>query len=63
MTDVKTEDEIATVTIRHGKANALDITLCEGLADCFDSSAMRDRQRAMLSRVLHTQCSIPADRK
>jgi enoyl-CoA hydratase len=36
MIDVKTEDGIAIVTMRHGKANALDIALCEGLAKCFE---------------------------
>jgi hypothetical protein len=41
MIDVKTEDAIATVTMRHGKANALDITLCEALADCFDKLCTR----------------------
>ncbi len=36
MIDVKTDSGIAVVTIRHGKANALDIELCEELAKCFD---------------------------
>ena len=45
MIDVKTEDGIATVTMRHGKANALDITLCEGLADCFDKLCTSDAAR------------------
>jgi enoyl-CoA hydratase len=30
------DDGIAVVTIQHGKANALDIELCEALAQCFD---------------------------
>jgi enoyl-CoA hydratase len=35
MIELKIEDGIAVVTIRHGKANALDIELCEELAKCF----------------------------
>jgi enoyl-CoA hydratase len=36
MIDVKTENGIAIVTVRHGKANALDVALCESLAKCFE---------------------------
>jgi len=36
MIDLKTDDGIAVVTMRHGKANALDIELCAALAKCFD---------------------------
>jgi enoyl-CoA hydratase len=35
MIELKTEDDVAIVTVKHGKANALDIELCEGLAKCF----------------------------
>jgi enoyl-CoA hydratase len=35
MIDVKTENGIAVVTLKHGKANALDIEFCEALAKCF----------------------------
>lgn len=35
MIDVKTEDGIATITMTHGKANALDIEFCEALATHF----------------------------
>ena len=35
MIDVKTESGIAILIIRHGKANALDIELCEELARSF----------------------------
>jgi enoyl-CoA hydratase len=35
MIDLKTDNGIAVVTIAHGKANALDIELCEALAKCF----------------------------
>ena len=36
MIDLKTENGIAVVTIKHGKANALDIELCEALGKCFE---------------------------
>lgn len=35
MIDVAINDSIAVVTMRHGKANALDIELCGALAKCF----------------------------
>ena len=35
MIDTKTMSGIAVVTIAHGKANALDIELCEALAAKF----------------------------
>jgi enoyl-CoA hydratase len=35
MIDVKTEKGIAIVTIKHGKANALDLELAEELSACF----------------------------
>jgi len=35
MIDLENDRGIATVTIAHGKANALDIELCEELAKCF----------------------------
>ena len=51
--DVKTEDEIATVTMRHGKANALDITLCESLADCFDRLRTSNARAVVLTGQGH----------
>jgi enoyl-CoA hydratase len=36
MIDLKNANGITTVTIAHGKANALDIELCEELAKCFE---------------------------
>ena len=35
MIDVAINDGIAVVTLRHGKANALDIEFCEALTACF----------------------------
>jgi enoyl-CoA hydratase len=49
MIDVKTEDGIAIVTMRHGKANALDIALCEGLAKCFDELGASDARAVVLA--------------
>jgi len=34
--DLKIDNGVAVVTVRHGKANALDIELCEGLAKSFE---------------------------
>jgi enoyl-CoA hydratase len=53
MIDVKTEDGIATVTMRHGKANALDITQCESLADCFDKLRASDARAVVLTGQEH----------
>ncbi len=53
MIDVKTEDAITTVPMRHGKANALDITLCEGLADCFDKLRASDARAVVLTGQGH----------
>ena len=36
MIDVKTENGIAVVTLKHGKANALDIEFCEAIEKCFE---------------------------
>jgi enoyl-CoA hydratase len=36
MIDLKIENGIAVVAIRHGKANALDIELCDAIAQCFE---------------------------
>jgi len=49
MIDVKAEDGIATVTIRYGKANALDIALCEGLAKCFEDLRASDARAVVVT--------------
>jgi len=49
MIDLKTEDGIAIVTMRHGKANALDITLCDGLANCFEKLRPSDTRAVVLT--------------
>lgn len=36
MISVKIENDIAVVTIKHGKANAIDVELCDEIARCFD---------------------------
>jgi enoyl-CoA hydratase len=47
MIDVKTENGIAIVTIKHGKANALDLELGEELSACFAQLA-KDPARAVV---------------
>jgi enoyl-CoA hydratase len=49
MIDVKTEDGIAIVALRHGKANALDMTLCDGLAKCFEELRGSDARAVVLT--------------
>jgi enoyl-CoA hydratase len=47
MIDLKSHDGIAIVAVNHGKANALDLELCEGLAKCFED--LRERaERAVV---------------
>jgi enoyl-CoA hydratase len=47
MIDLRTDNGIAVVSIRHGKANALDIELCEALANCFNELRV-SRARAVV---------------
>lgn len=49
MIDLKTDAGIAVVTIKHGKANALDIELCERLAKCFDELRSSDASAVVLT--------------
>jgi enoyl-CoA hydratase len=49
MIDVKTENGIAIVTMRHGKANALDVALCESLAKCFEELRASDAGAVVLT--------------
>jgi enoyl-CoA hydratase len=49
MIDVKIEDGVALVTMRHGKANSLDVGLCEALARCFDELATSDARAVVLT--------------
>jgi enoyl-CoA hydratase len=49
MIDLKTEGGIAVVTIAHGKANALDVELCEGLTKCFDSVRESDARAVVVT--------------
>jgi len=49
MIEVKTENGIAIVTIRHGKANALDVALCERLAKCFEELRAADAGAVVLT--------------
>lgn len=49
MIDLKIDGGIAVVTIKHGKANALDIELCEGLAKCFDELRGPDARAVVMT--------------
>jgi len=49
MIDLKTENGIAVVTIKHGKANALDIELCEKLAKCFPELCGSDARAVIIT--------------
>ena len=49
MIELKTENGIAIITIKHGKANALDIALCEGLAKCFDELRASDARAIVMT--------------
>ena len=51
MIDLKNDGDVAVVTIRHGKANALDIELCEGLAKCFDELRRSDARAVVADRA------------
>ena len=49
MIDVKTENGIAILTIKHGKANALDVELCDALANEFKELAEADARAAVIT--------------
>ena len=49
MIDLKTDDGIAVVTIAHGKANALDIELCEALVKCFEEFRASDVKAVVIT--------------
>jgi enoyl-CoA hydratase len=49
MIDLRTDDGIAVVTIAHGKANALDIDLCEALVKCFEELRASDVRAVVIT--------------
>jgi enoyl-CoA hydratase len=49
MIDLRTDDGIAVVTIAHGKANALDINLCEALVKCFEELRASDVRAVVIT--------------
>ena len=49
MIDVKSEGGITLVTMRHGKANALDIELCEAMTKCLDALRSSDDRAVVLT--------------
>lgn len=49
MIDTKIDDGVAVITLQHGKANALDIDLCEALAAKFTELRESDAKAAVLT--------------
>jgi enoyl-CoA hydratase len=49
MIDLQTDDGIAVVAIKHGKANALDIELCQALTKCFGNLAGSDARAVVVT--------------
>ena len=49
MIDLRTDDGIAVVTIAQGKANALDIDLCEALVKCFEELRASDVRAVVIT--------------
>src|SRR5271167_833464 len=49
MIDLKIENGIAVVAIRHGKANALDIELCDAIAQCFEKLRRSDARAVVVT--------------
>jgi len=49
MIDINASGNVAIVTIDHGKANALDIELCDALSACFTDLARADTKAVVLT--------------
>ena len=49
MIDLKTENGIAVVTMKHGRANALDVEFCEELAKCFGELRGSDERAVIVT--------------
>lgn len=49
MIDLEIDDDIALVTMRHGKVNALDIEFCDALAECFEELLGADAKAVVLT--------------
>jgi enoyl-CoA hydratase len=49
MIDSKIVDDVAVLTMTHGKANALDIEFCDALAACFDDLRRADAKAVVLT--------------
>jgi enoyl-CoA hydratase len=57
MFDLKLQNGIAVVTIRHGRANTLDIELCEALAKCFDELRRADARAVVITGQSRIFCA------
>ena len=53
MIELKTEDGIAILTVKHGKANAFDIELCAALEKCFGELAGSDARAVVVTGQGH----------
>jgi len=49
MIDSKIVDDVAILTMTHGRANALDIEFCDALAACFDDLRRADAKAVVLT--------------
>jgi enoyl-CoA hydratase len=49
MIDQKIDRGIAVVSVKHGKANALDVELCQALVKCFDGLRSSDARAIVLT--------------
>ncbi len=49
MIDLENDGDVAIFTVRHGKANALDIELCEDLAKCFEDVRSSDARAVVVT--------------
>ena len=49
MIDLKTDSGIAVIVIQHGKANALDVELCDAIAQCFETLRSSDARAAVIT--------------
>jgi enoyl-CoA hydratase len=49
MIDLKTNSDVAVVAIGHGKANALDVELCDAIARCFETLRSSDARAVVIT--------------
>jgi enoyl-CoA hydratase len=57
MFDLKIQNNVAVVTIRHGRGNTLDIELCDALAKCFDDLRTADARAVLITGQSRIFCA------